>query len=210
MCCDCCVGQRNKELEECIEAQKRQIKELEEKVQQEQQQQYTPSPEPQCDITHSATFFTVSWLLLLFSCSSSSSSSSSPWPSSSGPKRWVVTTCCQSTQITTQVYTHTSTHTGPLCLCCRLWQESCIFFKVSVKTASCWLSLEQLDWKILKVLVQNLKSMAEAGPLTCQPVRAHPRDQLRTTGKHKANKTGQRASCLTSIVLAVVHDIWSS
>lgn len=74
--------------------------------------------------------------------------------------------------------------------------------------ASCWLSLEQLDWKILKVqvLVQNLKSMAEAGPLTCQPVRAHPRDQLRTTGKHKANKTGQHASHLTSIVLAAVHE----
>lgn len=32
LCCGCCVLQRNKELEECIEAQKRQIKELEEKV----------------------------------------------------------------------------------------------------------------------------------------------------------------------------------
>lgn len=104
---------------------------------------------------------------------------------------------------------HTLQHTQDRYVYVAGYDKKAVFLFKSVwkrpAVGSVWNSWTGRSWRF-KVLVQNLKSMAKAGPLACQPVRAHPRDQLRTTGKHKANETGQHASYLTSTVLAAVHE----
>lgn len=72
----------------------------------------------------------------------------------------------------------------------QVFGEKLYFFYMGAgeKKASCRLGLELLDWKSPEVLVQNLKWMAEAGPLTCQPVGA----LHRAASRELQGNTGQR------------------